>query len=121
MSDDTIAALARILRDHKGTYGPFVDAECACGNTFPMPTEHREHVAEMVDAEFLVIPRTDIEHWEYMVEVGDSELVDRQFEHYTERAIAMERAYRAPENGARAYERPIPMWTLIPPPENNGV
>lgn len=120
MSDTVREMLARLLLEHEAESDPLYGVACGCGQDFRSAIEHREHVAELIEAAFLVIPHSEIHGTQYGVRY-----TTQWGENVAVQADKAQALRRAPELAAQypsltvdAVERPVPPWSAIPLPKD---
>lgn len=113
---DTRTTLAKLLEDH--CFDAVEWGTCECGEEFPNAGAWSMHLARLIDATHLVVPRSEIVGTEYGWRHPNPQAgADALCEHG---ALTEGDARRLAGNWGEAVQRPIPPWSVVPLPEDGG-
>lgn len=113
MSDPQQALLKLIYAHEEAMVHGVIGCWSCPDRTFEGHSEFAAHVAELIGAEFLVVPRSDIDGTEYGWRAWPGDQVCPR----RDRASAL---LTAQNRGAEAVERPALPWSPITPGEVRG-
>lgn len=115
-------ALARLIYEHEKVGRGCISCSERPGAESMNGHRYAEHVAELIAAEFLTVPRKDIQGYEYGFRLKESKVGERTYSTQRSRQDAIEfagdlrdeQSRKGQDVNATAVQRTILPWTPIP-------